>query len=248
MDAHYHDTRLVEIYDRLNENRSDFNYYRQQLPRPPCWVLDIGCGTGTFSLDLARSGYGVTAVDPAPKMIDCAASKPGSDAVEWICGELSKVDRKDVFDVAIMTGHAFQCVLTDRDIKTLFRDVACRLKPGGSFWFETRNPLAKTWELWTPQHVGPPVPLANGTTVQVTHNVVRLDEDCVTFSESYTFHPTNETVTSVSTLRFVTRALIERYAQDAGFEVATVKGDWDGSPFTEQSPEIIVELRAPPTV
>jgi SAM-dependent methyltransferase len=45
------------------------------LPRPPGNVVDLGCGTGSLSLLLARGGYRVVAVDLSPKMAERARHK-----------------------------------------------------------------------------------------------------------------------------------------------------------------------------
>ena len=44
-------------------------------PKPPAKILDIGCGTGSLSLILARLGHEVTGVDLSPKMIVRAKEK-----------------------------------------------------------------------------------------------------------------------------------------------------------------------------
>jgi SAM-dependent methyltransferase len=45
------------------------------LPTPPADVLDLGCGTGSLSLLLARRGHRVTAVDLSPNMVAHARAK-----------------------------------------------------------------------------------------------------------------------------------------------------------------------------
>ena len=44
-------------------------------PAPPAKILDIGCGTGSLSLALARLGHHVTGIDLSPKMIAQAKAK-----------------------------------------------------------------------------------------------------------------------------------------------------------------------------
>jgi 2-polyprenyl-3-methyl-5-hydroxy-6-metoxy-1,4-benzoquinol methylase len=44
-------------------------------PAPPAKILDIGCGTGSLSLVLAKLGQQVTGIDLSPKMIAQARAK-----------------------------------------------------------------------------------------------------------------------------------------------------------------------------
>lgn len=113
MDALYKNPDLVAIYDALNASRLDFGFYQTKLPNPPARILDIGCGTGSFACDLAAKGYSVTGVDPASAMIDAAVSKASHAPVDWIVGQVSDVPREPLYDSALMTGHAFQCLLDD---------------------------------------------------------------------------------------------------------------------------------------
>lgn len=52
------------------------------LPPAPARVLDVGAGTGFVSLNLARLGHRVTAVDSAPGMLDRLRAKAADEGLE----------------------------------------------------------------------------------------------------------------------------------------------------------------------
>ncbi|MEL7165887.1 MAG: class I SAM-dependent methyltransferase [Pseudomonadota bacterium] len=243
MDALYQNPRLVEVYDAINQSRADYDFYIGELPEPPAALLDIGCGTGTFALDLANRGYAVTAVDPAPQMVAMAAQKDAGRSVNWVTGSVADLPVDARFDAAVMTGHAFQCLLDDTQISALFKAVEQRLCRDGSFWFETRNRAAKPWLRWRPNCAAPAVALGGGRTVKVTHNVLRVSDGRVTFEERYDFNDHSAVVTSRSTLRFPDLNEIAAFAVRHGLTVAETFGTWTREPLMRDSPEIIVRLQ-----
>lgn len=242
METLYHDTELVEVYDAINASRDDFDFYNKVLPHAPAPVLDIGCGTGTFALDMARRGYAVTAVDPAPQMIAVAMRKDIHNSVEWVTGHVSDLPRDRRYETVFMTGHAFQCLLQNSQIAALFGAVAQRLQSGGSFWFETRNPATKPWLRWTPEYAAPPVILAGGRSVQVVHEVVAVCQDMVTFKERYNFSDKSRALISQSTLRFPELNEIIKIAVQNGLTMSQTFGNWGRQPLRHDSPEIIIRL------
>lgn len=59
-------------------------------------LLDAGCGTGLFSLRMAKHGFDVTAVDIAPRMVQAAQDAADSDdlsgSIEFITSDIESVD------------------------------------------------------------------------------------------------------------------------------------------------------------
>ena len=69
-------------------------------PVPGERLLDVGCGTGNLALAARDRGARVTAVDPAPGLLERARTRPGAEEISWArmeAGVLPVPD--DAFDV-----------------------------------------------------------------------------------------------------------------------------------------------------
>jgi 2-polyprenyl-3-methyl-5-hydroxy-6-metoxy-1,4-benzoquinol methylase len=238
-DAAYRLPELVAVYDALNGSRPDFDFHLAAIGSARSRVLDIGCGTGTLAVALARLGHRVVAVDPSAPMIEAARRRPGGDLVSWHVGFCDSLPADGQFDRILMTGHAFQCLITDADIADLFGCVRARLAPRGCFVFETRNPAARAWKDWTPENAAAPVALETGGTVQQIHEVISHDGEVLTYRETFRFQPGAKEVVSVSRLRFADPQSIVRLASRSGLSVQAIYGDWDRS---DSGPELIFEM------
>jgi SAM-dependent methyltransferase len=150
MDALYDDPALAAFYDWDNPWPADFGWFLS-LVEGARTVLDLGCGTGIFSVALAARGASVVGVDPAEAMLDLARARPGGDRVTWVRFAAQGLDLGRRFEAVVMTGHAFQCLLTADDRAAVLATIARHLAPGGRFFFDSRNPEAREWESWTPE-------------------------------------------------------------------------------------------------
>ncbi len=110
IDRLYHDAALAHFYDLDNAWGDDLALCAK-LAETASSVLDLGCGTGRFAVTL--TGKEVVAVDPASAMLDVARGRPGGEMVTWIEEDARTVRLGRRFDLVVMTGHAFQCFLSD---------------------------------------------------------------------------------------------------------------------------------------
>lgn len=115
-DAHYELSELAALYDIDNGWSADRSFYRDLAGETPCRVLEIGCGTGLIARAMAERGHRVTGVDPAQAMLDAGRNAPYGERIDWLRGTAQDFAVDTHFDLAFMTGHAFQVLLTDEDI------------------------------------------------------------------------------------------------------------------------------------
>lgn len=238
VDHSFADLALAALYDSINPWGPDDDFYLDLVSSADA-VLDVGCGTGRLLARAAADGHPgrLTGLDPAAAMLVQARRRaPG---VEWLLGDLRTRLWNGEFDLVTMTGHAFQALLGDEEVRAALRAVRCALGEGGRFVFETRNPAARPWQAWTPDRVRE-VADAHGRLVRVWHEIE--DEpsgDRVTFTESFDSDDWPERRTSRATLRFLTPAALTRFLAEAGLRVDAQYGDWARGPLTATSPEII---------
>lgn len=142
-----------------------------------------------------------------------------------------------------MTGHAFQVLLTDEQVRSALRAIRPLLSESGHFAFETRNPLAREWETWRPELFSE-VADEHGLTVRMARRIeIPFDGSCLSFSHTFTCESWDKPEVSHSTLRFLEAGDLNALLDEEGFTVEEQYGHWDRSALTELSPEIITVAR-----
>ena len=128
-DAIFADPRLADLYDIVDDDRSDLDAYVAIVAElAASSVLDVGCGTGTLACRLALGGIDVVGLDPAEASLDVARRKVGADLVRWVHGTVWNLPPLDV-DVAVMTGNVAQVFVTDAEWTRTLAAVQRRAAP-----------------------------------------------------------------------------------------------------------------------
>lgn len=101
-------------------------------------VLDLMCGYGRHSIELARRGMHVTAVDNLPDYINEIKEKVTADnlSVDAICADVMQVQLIQKFDAVICMGNSLQ-FFNQHDLLQLLSNISDHLKPGGKFFINT---------------------------------------------------------------------------------------------------------------
>lgn len=118
-------------------------------------VLNLGCGTGSHDLHLARLGYSITGVDLSPEMVEIARAKLAEIAhakpaeiahakpavvdggrVSFEVGDVRSFQSAQKFDAVISLFHVMSYQVSNADLHAAFTTAARHLEPGGIFVFD----------------------------------------------------------------------------------------------------------------
>jgi pimeloyl-ACP methyl ester carboxylesterase len=202
-------------------------------------IFDLGCGTGILCDAYAAKGHHVTGVDPSPAMLEVARRKPAGKKIEWVESSAQNYQSNDLFDLIIMTGHAFQVLLDDTDILATFAVMRRHLKSTGCVVFESRNPSVDWENGWNYEMILE----YQREIIRESRRFLTMENGRMIFELHYEFP--DESLVSTSELRFSSRSDIEERLVASGLRVENLLGNWNCVPFDEvSSHEMIFLARA----
>jgi SAM-dependent methyltransferase len=108
---------------------------------PPLRVLDVGCGNGRHSIEMARRGYDVVGIDVAKRFLAEAQESLSSSGqhVEFRFQRASELRERDTFNFALAYWHTIG-FMSHEEIQDHFSAVRAALKPDGSFLYVFQGP------------------------------------------------------------------------------------------------------------
>ncbi|AIU70500.1 SAM-dependent methyltransferase [Thermococcus eurythermalis] len=136
-------TVLAEYYDAIYRRRVervsreiDFveELFQKEAEREVKKVLDLACGTGIPTLELARRGYQVIGLDLHEEMLAVARRKAGAEGlnIEFVQEDALEIGFEEEFDAVTMFFSSIM-YFDDSTIQELFNSVKRAIRPGGVF-------------------------------------------------------------------------------------------------------------------
>lgn len=137
---------LAPFYDRINGD-IDYEKWADFIEKivdkhgeisPDLW-LDLGCGTGRMTLELAKRGRDMTGIDYSPEMLDIArdeAERQGIDNILWLCQDIREFELYGTVDVAVSCLDTINHLASPKDLDKCLNLVHNYLAPNGLFIFD----------------------------------------------------------------------------------------------------------------
>ena len=140
---------LAGCYDRLTYD-VDYSAWADYIekhfakaPLPGRTVLDLACGTGSLTRELALRGYEMIGADQSPEMLAEAAEKNrGAAPIEpiFLCQSMEKLDLYGTIDACVCCLDSVNYVTDPKKLARAFQRVHLFLMPGGLFLFDINTP------------------------------------------------------------------------------------------------------------
>lgn len=220
------------------QTKAEADFLIQNLVcRPGAHLLDVPCGNGRLSLELAKRGYRVTGVDIAQEFIDEArvaaqqhaeqsanAGTPQSIAqTDFILGDMRRIEGEAIYDGAFCFGNSFG-FLEYSDMEKFLSGVVTALKPRARFIVNTAmaaESVLPDFEEQSCHEIGDIT-----TTIKEQYNAI---ESCV--DSEYIFERDGKSEARQAKHWIYTVAEIRRMLERAGFKVLNCYGTLKGEPF-----------------
>jgi len=199
-------------------------------------VLDLCCGQGRHSLELARRGFQVVGVDLSEALLYAARKRAESEglSVTFLQCDMREIDFKDEFDAVINMFTSFGYLESEAEDEKVLGKVAQALKSGGKFLLDVvnRDRLVRDFQgrEWHAADEGWLV-LEERT---FDHLSGRMETRWICVARDGVRYE------RLSSVRLYTASELRTMLERAGLEVTNLFGDYDGSPYSWDSQRLII--------
>jgi 2-polyprenyl-3-methyl-5-hydroxy-6-metoxy-1,4-benzoquinol methylase len=136
---------FARYYDELTANidykkRADyFHLIIQKFKQTEnMLLLDLACGTGSISEEMAKLSYDVIGVDNSEEMLGIAIEKKFDSGlpIQYLCQDMREIDMFGTIDVTICALDSINHLPSFDDVKKTFSKVSLFAEPDGLFIFD----------------------------------------------------------------------------------------------------------------
>ncbi|MEU9150599.1 class I SAM-dependent methyltransferase [Streptomyces sp. NPDC048417] len=202
-------------------------------------ALEFAIGTGRVGVPLRERGVPVVGIEFSEHMAAVLRHKVDAETLPVVVGDMAMTTVPGEFSLVYLVYNTISNLLTQDEQVECFRNAARHLVPGGRFVIELGVPPLR---LLPPGQAAVPFDVSAGHIgfdtfdlvgqILVSHHLTRDGEDG-RYRRDDSRH------------RYAWPAELDLMARIAGLELERRVADWDGSPFTQESPKHISVWRRP---
>jgi SAM-dependent methyltransferase len=190
-------------------------------------VLDLGCGAGSQTLELARRKFRVVGMDVSAAAFKAAREQAREDelTVHFMANDMRRIPFEGEFDAVINLRNPIGGYANERDDLRCLESIHKSLKRGGKVLLDLLN------REWLIRRLGTP---AKGEAKQQSFDLKtgRLD--------GRGFAPRGGSAKKSERLRIYSLTELIRLLSEAGFAFREVYGDYAGHPYSVESLRMLV--------
>jgi cyclopropane fatty-acyl-phospholipid synthase-like methyltransferase len=137
--GHYVDFHQEAVSKKQTAEEVDFMLKLLQLP-PKASVLDLGCGEGRHTIEMAKRGYRMTAVDVTEPLLDIARANAAKQAldIDFEQRDMRSLPWENTFNAAYCVWGSFG-VFDEKGNLDLLKSIAQVLIPDGRLIIENHS-------------------------------------------------------------------------------------------------------------
>lgn len=199
-------------------------------------ILDLCCGQGRHSLELARRGFQVTGVDLSEALLYAAKKRAEEEKLEvtFIQCDMRDIEFKEGFDAVINMFSSFGYLESEAEDEKVLMRISQALKEGGKLLLDVinRDKLVRDFQAreWHAADEGWLV-LEERT---FDHLSGRMETRWVCVARDGVRYE------RLSSVRLYTPSELRTMIERAGLRVTSLFGDYDGSPYSWDSNRLII--------
>lgn len=246
---------LAELYDLVPAyaERCDRDFYLRCSMKAGGKILELGCGTGRILLPIAEAGCRITGVDLSKHMLARCRQKlqlkpiDVQERVQLVQGNMTDFDLGDEFHLTIIPFRAFQHLIDSDDQLSCLRQINRHLVMQGKLIFDVFQVNLKFLNdprITEETEDLAEYELADGRRLRRNHRIAAFhraeqynDVEMIYYLTKT--DGTTERIVQAFPFRYFFRYEIEHLLARCGFRVVDLFGDFDRSPLTDESPEMI---------
>ena len=212
-------------------------FYIDLLRRYEGLFIELGVGTGQIAIPLSWDGdRHIVGVDRCRAMLNILrTSLPPNSNMDLVEADFVSFKSAKPVDVVYMPFRTIGHVLTDDALLELFRAVHGNLKKGGLFVFD-HYMFSKDWAV---AHDGQDILMFDDGSIRIEDNLTYDFFQGILHCQV----KRNGTVIEQFDFRWIDPEVLRNLAEATGFKCGALYGDFDYSPWNEQSPNQIWVLQ-----